>query len=68
MKLTQQRIPNAFAPLELDLLHKGAFVTISTAHPLHLPAIDPAHPLLLIETGHQHVLGMRGMEVREGSL
>jgi len=56
MKITQQDIPNAFAPLELDLLHKGAAVTI-----------DPAHPLLLSETDNQPVLGMRGMEVREGS-
>ena len=56
MKITQQDIPNAFAPLELDLLHKGAAVTI-----------DPAHPLLLSETDNQPVMGMRGMEVREGS-
>jgi len=56
MKITQQDIPNAFAPLELDLLHKGAAVTI-----------DPAHPLLLTRANGRPVLGMRGMEVREGS-
>jgi len=56
MKITQQDIPNAFAPLELDLLYKGDAVTI-----------DPAHPLLLPDSDHQPVLGMRGMESREGS-
>ena len=54
MKTTQQDIPNAFAPLELDPVHKSPSTTIDAAHPLFL------HSRSL-------VLGMRGIELRAGS-
>jgi len=58
-KTTQQDISNVFAPLELDLTYKGPDVTV-----------NPDHPLLMTWVGshnYQPMLGMRGIELREGS-
>ena len=56
LQISQQDNPNAFAPLELDPLRKGAEVTI-----------DHSRPLLLSYTGGQPVLGKRGIEVESNS-
>ena len=56
IKATQQDIPNAFAPLELDPVHT---------------TIDAAHPLLLTSTINPWttfgVMGLRGIELKVGS-
>ena len=60
IKATQQDITNAFAPLELDPVHKGPSTTINAAHPLLLTStIDPGT--------YFGVMGLRGIELMEGS-
>ena len=62
IKATQQGIPNAFAPLELDPVHKCFHTIIDAAHPLLLRSKKVRGPLRYFG-----VMGLRGLELKVGS-
>ena len=62
IKATQQGIPNAFAPLELDPVHKCFHTIIDAAHPLLLRSKKVRGPLRYFG-----VMGLRGIELEVGS-